>query len=427
MKRLIMLIFVVALSATLGIYLKDNPGYIFINYNSWVVELSVWTAIIIIFVGFVVLHKSINWFHSLVHFPSIFSKWRHDRRLKKELNKTSLGLLKLAEGSYKHAFYLLSSSAKYNSKPLINYLTAAKAAQELGDIDKRDESLKFAYECSPKSGLSIGVMQAALQFDNHEYESALATLNNLEQQYGTKKNILKEQFYCNLKLKDWQEIIDLVPDLISYKVMPNEDIYSYELLAAVNYFNKLKTNPGNIVEITGSDIFEKAQDFFNQQLSKRVRYKPQVVIAYSNFLISKHNLIKNITEAQNNQQYLSLVDDLLYVLDKSLSLNAHNHKSTDADDILINDLFRLYTKLSCSEEHLKKLEKYLKHNEHNTDLLYCLGKLAMKLENYDKAFQYFNQVKKRSSNYDVKLKYYLSHVLLKLGKQQASLEMIESI
>ena len=90
--------------------------------------------------------------------------WFRFRREHQLYSKTQLGLAALIEGRWKKAERLLLAGANKTIEPLINYLAAAKAAQEQGAHDRRDLYIHKAYQLVPHAELAIGLMQAELEF-----------------------------------------------------------------------------------------------------------------------------------------------------------------------------------------------------------------------------------------------------------------------
>ena len=283
MKKLFTLVTVILFSIILGLYLKQDSGYILIAYKSWIIESGLWAGLIIVLLAVFLVHESIVFFKFIINLPFRTKTWFNTYQQKRIYQQTSQGLLKLAEGNYKTAERLLIKSAKKQSKPLINYLTAAKAAQESKNFVKRDEYLRKAFECSPKSSLSIGLMQANLQVDNQEYEAALATLKHLQANYGNNKLVLKQLLIVYENLKDWYSILKLLPELKRYRIYTSEEIFKYEALTAVNYFNAIfSTFALNVGYLAANydQVIAKMHEFYNSYLSKKARHNPEVVIAY---------------------------------------------------------------------------------------------------------------------------------------------------
>ena len=105
--------------------------------------------------------------------------WFGDRHLRKARQNTIDGMIALSEGHWKTAELLLLKGAQIPDSRLINYLAAARAAQEQNNDKKRDDYLKSAAHAQPEAQIAVGLTQAQLQIQHKQYEQALATLNHL--------------------------------------------------------------------------------------------------------------------------------------------------------------------------------------------------------------------------------------------------------
>lgn len=427
MKKLFTLVTVILFSIILGLYLKQDSGYILIAYKSWIIESGLWAGLIIVLLAVFLVHESIVFFKFIINLPFRTKTWFNTYQQKRIYQQTSQGLLKLAEGNYKTAERLLIKSAKKQSKPLINYLTAAKAAQESKNFVKRDEYLRKAFECSPKSSLSIGLMQANLQVDNQEYEAALATLKHLQANYGNNKLVLKQLLIVYENLKDWYSILKLLPELKRYRIYTSEEIFKYEALTAVNYFNAIfSTFALNVGYLAANydQVIAKMHEFYNSYLSKKARHNPEVVIAYVTNLSLIHE--KYFAEADTSLRHVLWLkqaqknsDRIIEIIDQIINNNK--------DAVLQVELFKLFGNTGFTEAHFIILEKHLQSEPYNISLLFALGKVAIKLEDYNKAFQYLNQAKKlqiqNRFSHKLPIDCYFAYVLLRLGKSQESIEI----
>jgi HemY protein len=135
---------------------------------------------------------------------------------------TEKGLIALLEGNWRHANHLLSRSASKSETPLINYLAAAHAAHELGDIKEAEKNLKKAYENTSDSEFAVGIAQAQIQLQQNQLEQCLATLLRLKKQQINHPFVLKLLKTVYLRLEDWQQLLNLMPAL--YKNTQANDV-----------------------------------------------------------------------------------------------------------------------------------------------------------------------------------------------------------
>src|SRR5690606_34920942 len=100
---------------------------------------------------------------------------RLERRRRRAREDTQRGLLDLAAGQWKSAEELLSRSARDADSPASNYLVAARAADLLDAIDRRDEWLSRAQEHAPEERAAALVTLAEMQMRRAQDAAALQT------------------------------------------------------------------------------------------------------------------------------------------------------------------------------------------------------------------------------------------------------------
>jgi Uncharacterized enzyme of heme biosynthesis len=142
--------------------------------------------------------------------------------------QTTRGLLALAEGNWGRARKLLEAGANKADTPLINYLSAAEAAHELGDDEEADVLLRKAWESTAGSDLAVGLTQAKLQLSAGKLEQALATLLRLRRKSPNHPFVLKQLSNAYIALEDWQALSELLPELRRQAVMDDESLNQLE-------------------------------------------------------------------------------------------------------------------------------------------------------------------------------------------------------
>jgi HemY protein len=145
------------------------------------------------------------------------------------------GLVDSAEGNWEKAEKVLIKHASHSGAPLIHYLTAARAAQSRGALDKRDEYLKQAADQAPGSDVAIGLTQAELHLSEKQFGQALETLTRLHTIDPTHASVLKLLHQGYQQAGDWEGIRKLIPSLNTHKVLMEAEIKLLETEA----FSKL--------------------------------------------------------------------------------------------------------------------------------------------------------------------------------------------
>jgi len=146
-------------------------GYVLIRYGTLSVESSLTLAVLVIAVGFVVLYYLLRFIIGMLGLPRRLRDWRQRRQAQRARLSLQRGMIDLAEGHWEKAEKTLQK-VRHSDMPLLNYLAAARAAQQLGAHERRDEYLKLAHQSMPSADIAVGLAQAELQIGHHQLEQA---------------------------------------------------------------------------------------------------------------------------------------------------------------------------------------------------------------------------------------------------------------
>ena len=136
MKLLLLILAVaLALGGLVGTLVVRDPGYVLVAYDQVALETSLWFAVILLIGTYFVVRLLVFVFVRLGRGRSKLRDWTDARRLRRAENQTVKGLLLMAEGDWEGARRRLESAADRVDVPLVNYLTAARAAHAMGDLD----------------------------------------------------------------------------------------------------------------------------------------------------------------------------------------------------------------------------------------------------------------------------------------------------
>ncbi|PID34197.1 MAG: heme biosynthesis protein HemY, partial [Thiotrichales bacterium] len=86
-------------------------------------------------------------------------RMREARLAEKASRSLTQGLIQLAEGHWDKAEKMLTEYATYSETPLLNYLTAARAAHMQNNPERRDKLLRLAIENDSHAQIAVGVSQ----------------------------------------------------------------------------------------------------------------------------------------------------------------------------------------------------------------------------------------------------------------------------
>lgn len=226
--RLWILILVLFLATVAGIFIRQDPGYVLFSYQNWTLEMPLWIAAIL-FILLMTALLSVLWVLN-TFFASgnrVRGWWFKRRQMLARLN-TSRGLLELTEGHWLKAERYLRDAAHFSDTPLINYLSAAKAAEEGGAPDRRDRYIQLAYDASGGSDVAVRLTEAQMRFNQGEMEQSIHSLQSLQMEQPKNPQVLRLLCTIYEATQNWQALYNLLPSLRKANIFPSKE--SQELL-----------------------------------------------------------------------------------------------------------------------------------------------------------------------------------------------------
>lgn len=365
MKKIVLLIFIaLGLSLLLSYAIQLDPGYVRISFGNWLVESNLWVLLAInitilatLFIILSVLKGSASLSKNIRRFLGKSSQ-------EKAKQATEEGIIAFLEGNWLSSKKLLTRAARKNTKPIINYLAAAQACNELGQTKEAEALLKKAYESSPESDFAVGIAQTRIQLQHEQFEAALATLVRLKKLQPQHPFVLRQLKVVYLKLEDWHQIIKLIPSLRRDLKEDETGLKELELLAWKKLFTQkteeiLHRNQVNSATEVLAALWRTVPDKFCEDVSLVLTYAEQLI---------------KVNQTAESETLLRI------------TLSQHWH----------SDLVSLYgtVKGANPSEQLLHAENWLKERPNNATLLLALGRLSLQNELWGKALEYFEASKR---------------------------------
>lgn len=366
MLRLIIFLVFLIVSVWVGVEAVRHPGYVFLVYQPWMVQIPLWfalLALIVFFFLFYFLLSLVDRGHFLWFRIKSWFRFRHEQKL---YSQTQQGLALLIEGRYKKAEHLLLKGVDKTQEPLINYLGAAKAAQELQAFDRRDLYLQQAHEAAPKADLAIGLTQVEFALQQKQFEQAYSTLQRLQKIAPRHPRLLRLLEKVYVHLHDWQSLLAMVPAMRKAKLLTKEDAATFEKNL---YCEILKNSNKDLAEL----------HHFWYETPRYLRKNPDVVDAYIKQIMHFSDIDKEVGEAIRG-------------------VLKHDYQA---------DLVRIYGDLPFTNlnRQLIIVNAWLNYHGERPELLLVLGKLCVRLQLWGKAKEYFDRVLALGPNAEASLEY----------------------
>ena len=343
---LLLVVVAVVLGGLIGTLVVRDPGYILVSYADMAVETSLWFGLLVLLALYLLIRSFMFIFSRSLSSTSRFGSWLQQRRGRNAQQQTVQGLLLMAEGQWTDARKLLVSSAEKVRTPLINFLSAARAAHELGDTEGRDELLRRAHESTPGSRFAVALTQAELQMDAEQWEQCLATLLQLQSQSPRHPQVLSMLCQSYQRLEDWQALIEILPEVRKRKIFADAE---FEALQRLTWRRRMGQSGIRVEEVW-------------PQVPKELKRVTDVVSAYAEELIRLGNQ-----------------DEAEATLRAALQQGWNDELVTLYGQVVGGD----------AKKQLVVAESWLKERPNDPRLLLALGRISLMNQQWAKAREYF--------------------------------------
>ncbi len=360
MKRILLLTLLALLVLAVGAYALvqiEQPGYVLVAYKSFRYESSLWGSLALLACLWLVFFSVRLLFRLLTASGRVVNPWsRHNRTRRVQLSAEQ-GLLDLAEGRWERALRHLRRAAEGDSQPLMHYLGAARAAQELGRYEESDNMLEQALLRQPQAELAIALAHAELQVGRGETAAALETLQVMRERHPRHRQVLRQLQALYEQQGDWSALLGLLPELRKNKALSESELLELERHA----WRGRLADAGRSGLHAGEAALQPLTEAW-QQLSSAQRNDPQLLLAYAGQL-----------------RALGAEQEAEALLAKALK------RHYDAR------LVALYGELAGADpaRQLQAAEGWLKQQPADAQLLLALGRLCLRNRLWDKARDYF--------------------------------------
>lgn len=392
MKKLVVLICIFLLAGIgIGYLVSIDPGYVLFSWASYTLETSFWFFNILLIIACATIYFSFRFVLFLIGSDWRVREWRSQRREKRGKRQTTRGFLSLAQGQWHTAERQLTQAAALGDNPLINYLGAARAAFEKGDMDKSDHWLKEASHSTKGAELAVATSQIQLLLSRGQSEQALAVVLRLRKQHPKHKHLLKMHIKVLRDLEDWVGLKELLPTVRKLaKLIQKEKLKELEEKVVIQLMQRGAKNQA----LVASNVDQAAQlkEIYNDA-PRSVRLSVEVLRCYIELLIQ----LQQPGEAEQ-------------ALRSALPSVWHD------------DLVNIYGRLKGDDlqQQLIFAEQQLQERTNDPVLLLALGRIANRLGKEEKAQEYLEAASKIKALPEVHSE--LGYLLTKQGAFESACE-----
>jgi HemY protein len=358
-------------------FVLDDPGYVAITAGRSLFETTV-PVFLLLLAGLYLATRALV---ESLGARRRLAELRAERRRRRARVDTERGLLDLAAGRWRQAEDALVRAAPEADAPVVNYLVAARAADLLDAVDRRDEWLARAQESAPAERAATLVTLAEMQMRRGHHEAALHTLEQLDASGDLNARGLELMARLSQKLGLGDALRSLAPRLRSARDLPEPLVSEWLAQAQLEELRAAgeRRDLGAVAALWS-------------ERPRGARRMPRAIALYVRALMA------------SGQQ--ETAETLL--------------RETIDDERGSHELVRLYGELAMSDplEALEHAEKWLNASPDDPDLLATCARLALQAELIGKARSYLEASIARKSTPDTNLLY--AELLDHLGEHERS-------
>ncbi len=222
MIRLVFLLVVLGLGLFAGTQFAGQQGYVLISVAHKTIEMSVTTLVVLVIAILAVLFGLEYVVKKILRASSFTWNWFSVRKTKRARRYTNEGIIKLLEGDWTAAEKKVTRWAKHHDMPVLCYLIASEAAQEMGNKDKREHYLELAGE-EEYSSLAVKLTRARQLVRERAFTAAEDILSDLKSRYPNNAMVLSLLKTTYTERKEWKLLLRILPKLVKYKIMTAEE------------------------------------------------------------------------------------------------------------------------------------------------------------------------------------------------------------
>ncbi|MBV1874761.1 MAG: tetratricopeptide repeat protein [Gammaproteobacteria bacterium] len=364
MKWIAKLVGIIVVFALLGAIvggLATQRSYMLLAVGDTAIETSLWFAVAAIIVFFTVTGGGLLLSLKAFGAGKKIGSWRQGRRAKHAEMQAEEGHMRLTEGKWSEAEKLLLASVANGQPALTSLLGAARAANQQGKNDLRDNYLEQAVKAHPDALVPIGIERGAMQLVRGQCEQALESLSSVRSLAPEQAHVLSLLKQTYEQLNDWQGLRQLLPLLRQHQVLNVDEATSLEKTCLIALM-------GLAVQKKGSD--EDSVPYTND-LVRLWEEASSELCANAGLLYAYANALAKLGEVDKAEKLLA----------------------TEMPQVWSDQLVELYGQIRSAmpAAQLQNAEGWLASHTNNEVLLLALGQLASAAGELDKAKAYLEQ------------------------------------
>ena len=386
MKYLLLSLFTLFLAFAIGSVVVKDSGYMVLSILGWKIETSAILFFIVIFLFFILVYFLIRSLVRALQLPKDIRIWKENKKQYLSEKYISDGVVDMTDGNWKEAENKFCKAASNSKNPYIMYLYAARTAEKMSALKKRDKYLRLAHTHNSDAALTIGLTQAELQLNQGQTVQAIAILNNLQEKWPDQIRIKQLLLEAYTFLNDWQAVIELLCSI------EKNNSYTHDVIED----KKINAYVGLLKDAGISKDKKKLNKLWGE-IPRKFKHKHHLIEAYISERLKFEDTIDCevlLKDAIKRQWDRKLVQLYGLVIAKDLDKQLHTAESwlgTYANDpVLLLALGRICIRNSLWSKAKEYLQKSINIQE-SSDTFFQFANLYQQQGDYKQAVIYYEK------------------------------------
>lgn len=275
MIKVLLLFLVLIAGVILGPMLAGHQGYVLIRTDNYDINTSVTGLAIIYILSVIALFVIVSILRRIFRTGAHTRGWFLGRKRRRASKQTKAALLKLAEGDHGQVEKLMSRHADHAEQPMVNYLIAAEAAQQRGDVIRANQHLERAAELAESDDqLPVEITRVRLQLARNENHAARHGIDKLLEIAPRHPEVLRLAEQAYLRTNAWSSLLEILPAMEKTRIADEAHITALQQQAWIGLMDQAMADQGN----------DGLKDWWRNQ-SRKTRQQTVLQVAMAEHLI----------------------------------------------------------------------------------------------------------------------------------------------
>jgi len=251
MRRVIWSLLIVSAAVGLAMLMRFNHGNVAVLWPPYRVDVSVNLAVLVLVVGFVMLHLLLVTLSNALNLPARVREYRERRRREAALAGLRDGLLALFEGRFGRAERLAQSALGDRSLAGVASLVAARAAHRMRETERRDRWLESAGEEAGAANARL-MTAAELAVEDHRSADAIDAIETLRTSGPRHIHALRIALRAHEQSENWPALLQALRQIEKRDAMHPAAIRGLKIRAYRALFGARRDDAGAVQQLYAS-------------------------------------------------------------------------------------------------------------------------------------------------------------------------------